>query len=405
MASPLTIGLTVFAMAIAGAWIAIVLLFVKACRQRSLLQPASQSDSDTELPALSVIVAARNESACIETCIRSLFRQDYPHLEVVAVNDRSNDDTGEILDRLAIEFSGRLHVLHVAMLPAGWFGKPHALDMGMQLASGNTICFTDADCEFLNPAALRSAVIDMIRDDVDFISIAAKYTMSSLRECIVVPCCAESLLAWLRPERVSDPDWPDAFANGSFIMVKRTPFESIGGWSSVRMKISEDLEMARLAKSRGLRLKVTQGEGFYQTRSYCSLRESWNGWSRIMKGVLTPAQLTITLVRMFILFVMPLAAMVWGVSNALHTGSLDWLTHGAGLAFLIAFSLRCVLDVIMFRLVGAPVKTFLFAPFGRLFVMLAATRALLSHAGLVTTHWRGANFVGGQMIMPETVKA
>ena len=171
------------------------------------------------------------------------------------------------------------------------------------------------------------------------------------------------------------------------------------------MKISEDLEMARLAKSRGLRLKVTQGEGFYQTRSYCSLRESWNGWSRIMKGVLTPAQLTITLVRMFILFVMPLAAMVWGVSNALHTGSLDWLTHGAGLAFLIAFSLRCVLDVIMFRLVGAPIRTILFAPLGRLFVMLAATRALLSHAGLVTTHWRGANFVGGQMIMPETVKA
>lgn len=124
-----------------------------------------------------------------------------------------------------------------------------------------------------------------------------------------------------------------------------------------------------------------------------------------MKGVLTPAQLTITLVRMLILFALPLGAMVWGISNAFQTGSVEWLTHGVGLAFTISFALRCVLDVIMFRVVGAPVAMVPFAPLGRLFVMCAASRALLSHAGLVNTHWRGTTFVSGRIIIPEAAKA
>ena len=394
-------GLIVLAWAVACVWIAITVVFVRACGRRSSLQPLIGASPQTELPKLSVIVASRNESACIETCIRSLFRQDYPGLEVVAVNDRSTDDTGEILNRLALEFTGRMHVIHVSTLPTGWFGKPHALECGLKSATGSIVCFTDADCEFLAPTALQTTVAEMLRGEVDFFSIAAKYTMNSLRECVTVPCCSEVILTWLRPERVSDPRWPDAFANGAFIMVRRAPFESIGGWGSVRAKISEDLELARLAKRSGLRLRVEQGEGFYQTGSYNTLRESWNGWSRILNGVLTPAQLCITLSRMLVLFAMPLVAMLYGTVNAIQTGSVEWLTHGAGLGFLIAFSLRFVLDVIMFRLVGSPLFTVLLAPLGRLFVMAAATRALLSHGGLVQTHWRGTTFVSGQILRPE----
>ena len=402
---PYTSGLTILAWAIACVWISFVIVFANACRKRSSLRPMIDSPELWELPKLSVIVAARNESACIETCIQSLLRQDYPDLEVVAVNDRSTDDTGEILDRLAIEFADRLRVIHVSSLPSGWFGKPHALDLGMNSATGSMVCFTDADCEFLAPAALRTSIVEMLRRNIDLFSIAAKYTMNSLRECLAVPCCAEALLIWLRPERVSDPRWPDAFANGAFIMVRRAPFESIGGWGSVRTKISEDLELARVAKRSGLRLGVAQGEGFYQTGSYGTLRESWNGWSRIFKGALTPTQLMMTLVRMFVMFVLPLGGMLWGLSNAIQTGSVEWMTHGAGLGFAIAFGLRCALDVALFWLVGAPLATAPLALLGRLFVIGAVTRALLSHAGLVHTHWRGATFVSGRMITSGQMKA
>ena len=398
-------GFTLLAWIIVCLWVFFVVAFFFASRKQSPLRPMTKAPGTLDLPKLSVIVAARNEAACIETCIRSLFRQDYIDLQVVAVNDRSSDDTAKILERLAVEFGDRLRVVHVTSLPSGWFGKPHALDLGMQSANGSLICFTDADCEFLHPAALRTSVVEMRQREVDVFSIGAKYTMNSLRECLAVPCCAEALLVWLRPERVSDPRTPDAFANGAFIMVRREPFESIGGWGSVRSKISEDLEIARIAKRSGLRLAVVQGEGFYQTGSYTTLLESWNGWSRIFKGALTPAQLMVTIFRMFFLFALPFGAMLWAVAQALQTGSIEWLTHGAGLAFGVAFGLRCCQDIVLFRLIGAPLAAIPLASLGRLFVMATMARALLSHAGLVNTHWRGATFVSGQMIKPKHVKA
>jgi len=397
-------GLTLLAWTTTCLWIPFVVLFFIASRKQSPLLPLTDTPGLVELPKLSVIIAARNESTCIEMCVRSLFHQDYPALEIVAVNDRSSDDTPEILDRLAREFGDRLRIVHVAALPSGWFGKPHALDLGMKSAGGSMVCFTDADCEFLDSAALRTSVMEMRRRELDFLSIAARYVMNSVRECLAVPCCAEALLIWLRPERVSDPKWPDAFANGAFIMVDRERFESVGGWAAVRSKISEDLELARVLKRSGLRLAVVQAEGFYQTGSYPTFRESWNGWSRIFKGALTPIQLTITFIRMLLLFALPLGAVLWGLAQVILTGSAAWLTHGAGLAFAIAFGLRCFQDVILFRLVGAPLAAIPLAFLGRLFVMAVVARAFLSHAGLVKTHWRGATFVSGRMIKQEHVK-
>ena len=135
------------------------------------------------------------------------------------------------------------------------------------------------------------------------------------------------------------------------------------------------------------------------------MTESWNGWSRIFKGALTPSQLAITLCRMFVLFLLPLGGVLWGLASALQTGSFDWLTQGAGLGFAVAFGLRSTIDVALFRMVGAPFFTAPLAAVGRLFVIATVVRALLSHAGLVHTHWRGATFISGQMIKPRHVKA
>ena len=99
------------------------------------------------------------------------------------------------------------------------------------------------------------------------------------------------------------------------------------------------------------------------------------------------------------------AATSCSAAQAIQTGSVEWLIQGPGLAFAIAFGLRCFQDIVLFRLVGAPLAAAPLASFGRLFVMATMARALLSHAGLVNTHLRGATFVSGQMIQPEHVKA
>ncbi|MCA9483328.1 MAG: glycosyltransferase, partial [Nitrospina sp.] len=110
-------------------------------------------------PRVSVCVPARNEERGIEACLTSLLQQDYPHFEVIAVDDNSTDGTGAIIDRLAAQ-DARLIAVKSPPLPEGWYGKPHALHQAVQRASGDLLVFTDADPVF-EPSALASAVFTM----------------------------------------------------------------------------------------------------------------------------------------------------------------------------------------------------------------------------------------------------
>jgi chlorobactene glucosyltransferase len=110
---------------------------------------------------VSIILPARNEGAHIERCVRSLLAQDYPHVEIIAIDDCSEDDTGPILDRLAAG-DRRLTVLHGAPLPPGWRGKAQAIVQSYRLARGDWRLFTDADTE--HPPWLLAAVMAVVRD-------------------------------------------------------------------------------------------------------------------------------------------------------------------------------------------------------------------------------------------------
>src|SRR5438067_687542 len=111
------------------------------------------------LPKLTIVVPARNEEQHVESAVRSMLALDYEDFEVIAIDDRSNDDTGGVLDRLVAEHSGApaLRVLHINELPTGWLGKPHAMWMAGQQAIGDWLLFTDADVR-LRADALRRAV-------------------------------------------------------------------------------------------------------------------------------------------------------------------------------------------------------------------------------------------------------
>ena len=393
----------IVAWVVAAGWCAVLAIVWRASRNRHMmLRPLPPGNNLTDPKRLSVIVPARNEQDCVEKCIRSLLRQDYPDLEVIAVNDRSTDQTALILDRLAAEFPERVRVLHIETLPDGWFGKPHALNCAMALATGSLVLFTDSDCEFLAPSALRTAVTEFENRGLNFFTIGACYTMPTLREQLVVPACSEVVLQWLRPERVEDPDWPDTFANGAFIMVDRESFDRLGGWNLVRTKVSEDFELARVYKRVGYRTGLGQAVNFYNTRSYETLRESWDGWSRILAGSLTSRQLLITVLRMTVMTHLPLSALIVSALYALRTGDLSVFAGGAIPAFTWAYLARTGLDVTVYRLIGAPVSVAVLAPFGRAFAVAVAIRAMLARAGLVRTYWRGASFTANRLITPLT---
>ena len=119
---------------------------------RSAIEPCGPG---TELPALSVIVPARNEERNVARCVRSLLAMEHSNFEVIVVDDASTDATRSIVSELARNDS-RLKLIAGQPLPAGWVGKPWALAQGARAAAGAWLLFTDADTEH-QPQAAPSA--------------------------------------------------------------------------------------------------------------------------------------------------------------------------------------------------------------------------------------------------------
>ena len=116
--------------------------------------------ADAECPRISLLFAARDEEEKLPRALATMVALDYPNLEIVAVDDRSEDATGKILEEFAASHP-QLRAVHVSELPAGWLGKPHALQKAYEASSGEWLVFTDADVTFRADALRR--VISLVR--------------------------------------------------------------------------------------------------------------------------------------------------------------------------------------------------------------------------------------------------
>lgn len=383
---------------IVALWLVYVTLLARGLMRRQILSAADQIAVPRSLPRVTILVAARNEESCIERCLRSLAVQDYPNLEIIAINDRSTDATGEIMDRLEAEFLGQLRVVHLDSLPAGWFGKTHALHIGSQSASGDWLCHIDADCELQFPGAIRLAVAEAERRGIELLSLIPRFELSTAWEQMTVPICSSLMLAWFQPELVNDPRLSTSYANGAFLLITRHCLDAIGGWRQFRSQISEDIALARAVKASGYRLAVLENDGLYRATMYATIRESWNGWSRIFYGALRHWMLLVSTARLVVCSILPTwSVLMW--LTALSTGySLPAQWHGAITACCLAVLLQQVYCALVSRLVGSNVWWSLTAPFGHLVLLGMMGRALLNHVGLATTSWSGAVFRNGQPV-------
>lgn len=265
-------------------WIAAHWAIGYAQRRRKILTTSDFSQPPSPAPRLSVLVAAKDEEANIETCIASLFHQDYPDYEIIAIDDRSGDATPAVLARLASSSGGKLKVLRVAELPAGWFGKNNAMRLGAEHATGRYLCFVDADCRQMSRRSLSTAVAFAMEHRTDFLSINPTLIMPRAWERIIQPVCASALLVWFPQHKVNKKSKAAAYANGQFMLLRREAYDALGGHHRVRGQMNEDIHLARFAKQAGLRLRIADGEDIYETRMYVTPREAYRGWSRIFCG-------------------------------------------------------------------------------------------------------------------------
>jgi glycosyltransferase involved in cell wall biosynthesis len=270
-------------------------------------------------PPISVVIAARNEARGIEEALRSVLRQDYPRLEVIVVDDRSTDATGEILDRMVAR-EPRLRVVHLEALPEGWLGKNHALHAGAAAAKGEYLFFTDADV-VLEPTTLSRAVAYMREHGVDHLAAGPRVELPTPLLRLFVPAFTLYFTLFTRPWRARDPRSAAHVGVGAFNLVRAAAYRAMGGHRPIAMRPDDDLKLGKLVKKHGFRQDFVVATELVSVEWYASFRElvaglMKNGFSGVeyrLSGVIAAT------VAQLLLFVFPWVA-VWltgGTTRAL----------------------------------------------------------------------------------------
>ena len=240
-------------------------------------------------PRVSIIVPARNEEQTIEQALNTLLALDYDNFEVIAVNDRSTDSTGEIMERIFANprFSQStremghpaesqnsqpfdrlragsvspkngeprtghpsLCVIHHTELPAGWLGKTHAMWTAAKQATGDWLLFTDADVLF-KADSLRRALAYAESVPADHVVLFPRMIMKRPGEYMMIAFFQTMFMFGHRPWKVADPSTDDHMGVGAFNLVRRRVYDAVGTYAALRMEVLDDMKLGKVVKQAG----------------------------------------------------------------------------------------------------------------------------------------------------------
>ena len=232
------------------------------------------ANSASKNPRVSIIVPARNEEADIELSLTRLLELDYDNYEVIAVNDRSTDRTGEIMDSVArTRGEDRLRVLHHRELPAGWLGKTHAMWTATNQATGEWLLFTDADVVF-KPDSVRRAVAYAEAERADHVVLFPQMVMKKPGEYMMIAFFQTMFVFGHRPWKVADPKSRDHMGVGAFNLVRRSVYDAVGTYQALRMEVLDDMKLGKVVKNAGFAQRNVFGADLISIR-----------WARGARGV------------------------------------------------------------------------------------------------------------------------
>ena len=230
------------------------------------------NENPISTPKVSVLIPARNEEKNIGKLLTALQQQDYPELEVIVCNDHSSDGTEEILNWFAGEYP-RFRWFIGEKLPSDWLGKNFACQQLAQKASGEIFLFIDADVE-LNPDAIRKAVAFFQKKNLSLLSVFPQQKMQTLAEWTTVPVMnwiLQSLLPMILVQKTRLASL--SAANGQFMLFDAKEYRRFWWHERVKSENVEDIRIARLVKTSGLKMAVLLGN----RDVFCRMYETWSG--------------------------------------------------------------------------------------------------------------------------------
>lgn len=330
------------------------------------MQNLMTADRDTLplLPSLSIIVPARNETRNLKRLLPSLNALRYPgELEIIVVDDSSADDTGKV----AQNFGAR--VLRVNGLPQGWHGKPHACHLGALAAQGDWLLFTDADTVHESDSAAH-AVSFAYTQGLDGLALFLEHKTRNSFQGAVLMAAFAGLFAGTRQ--------PNKLMNGQYILLRRTVYLASGGFQAVRDQPLEDLALGNLLQELGYTVLALNAAGAAAVQMYASPAQMWHGMTRLGAGSLKWSGVGALVTALFTTaLASPLFVLLGVLAGRLR---LAWLP----LTWLAAS-----MSVIPFARRFGSGWLALAAPFGALFVLLAAWWGLASRILGKSIPWRG----------------
>ena len=391
---PVLNPLTIFLISVLLFWIyfygSLCIVFLKI----RILDNFEINYKDYIFPKISIVVTACNEEKTLEPALRSLMNQNYPDFEVIAVNDRSTDQTPIILNRLAGEF-GNLRIVHIESLPEKWLGKVHALHTAAAQTSGEWILFTDADVHFsLN--ALKKSLFYADTRSLDHYAVAPKMAADSfllkimfLTFSYMFMFISTGIPGFLRRDM--------AVGIGAFNLVRKSAFEKTEGFEWLRMEVADDVGLALLLKRNGAKSEFALAVNDVIVKWYHSFSEMKRGLEKNIFGVSTGYKLSKSILHLFLVVILTPAPLIAIFLSPYH------LIQAAGMLTLMLLVFSGWIHKYRFQESFLPS---LFIPFGLValsFISLRAGIICMRNGGI---RWRGtfysiADLKNGQRVRTD----
>lgn len=347
-------------------------------------------------PRLSIIIPACNEADHIEAAIQSLLEQDYPNLEIVAINDRSIDDTGKLLNKIA-EHDSRIQVLHIDNLPDGWLGKVNALQQGVKAANGDWLLFCDADIYF-SAGLLKRAIIFVQQHQIDHLAFMPKVTINNFWLGVNIVTFGLFFILMSRAGLVNRPNSKTPIGIGAFNLVNKQTFNRTPGFEWLRMEPVDDYGLGVMVKKAGGRTHFSFAYEDLTVPWYTSVADMFKGLEKNMFG---PGayylwwRMILTVIALWALLAAPAIALVAGVITdswlLLVSGAIPVIIH---VIFALSFHQKN----------GTGRLHILFFPVGLIMLslmMLWSGYRCMKNGGI---DWRGTHYTLKELCAGQRVK-
>jgi glycosyltransferase involved in cell wall biosynthesis len=331
--------------------------------------------SDADCPRISILLAARDEEEKLPAALATLMEIDYPDLEVIAVDDRSQDSTGRILDEFAAAHP-RLRVVHIRQLPSGWLGKPHALQKAYEACTGDWLLFTDADVRFKRDVLRRAIALAKARN-LEHLALMGDVETVGFWETVLITFFGMAFHIATDPHRVANPNSRAYIGVGAFQLLRRAAYEASGTHRRLAMEVVDDMKLGKIVKQAGFRSGAGIAQDFVLVRWHAGLGNLIRGVTKNFFAALgyRVALVAIAVTGLLLINVAPVFGILFG-----H----GWIRIFAAIAFIIALCFHTGVDISM-RV--SPLYAFTH-PLGALlfsYMLLRSTVVTLRQGGIV---WR-----------------